>query len=104
MYCVFVFIPVKGITFHFYCTIPELESERKIILDFGLHLLLDLINLSIYVILYYHSINLFNYFLHICHLLSLSFRRRQSETFLLLKYFYSRELDNISFQANVLLI
>ena len=45
MYCVFVFIPVKGITFHFYFTIPEMESERKIILDFGLHLLLDLINL-----------------------------------------------------------
>ena len=59
---------------------------------------------SIYLILCYHLIHLFNYFLHICHLLALFFRPRQSETFLLLKYFYSRELEHISFQANVLLI
>ena len=69
--------------------------------DFRLHLPLDLINLFNTVLSFNKS---FNYFLYICHLLALLFRRRQSETFVLLKYFYSRELERISFQANVVLI
>ena len=79
------------------CTIPEMESD----FDFRLHLPLDLINLFNTVLSFNKS---FNYFLYICHLLALLFRRRQSETFVLLKYFYSRELERISFQANVVLI
>ena len=42
---------------------------------------------SIYLILYYYSLNLFNYFLYICYLLVLCFRHRQSEIFLSLKFF-----------------
>ena len=78
------------------------KAKKKKILNFGSKIWILI--WSIYLILCYHLIHLFNYFLHICHLLALSFRRRQSETFLLLKYFYSRELEHISFQANVLLI
>ena len=89
----------KGITFHFYYSWDGKHKKNN--LKFWISCCLIW---SIYLILYYHSINLFNYFLYICHLLALSFRRRQSETFLLLKSFYSKELDHISFQANVLLI
>ena len=40
----------------------------------------------------------------ICYLLALCIRRRQSDVFLLLKCFYSRELDHIRFEAYAPLI
>ena len=94
-------ISVKGITFHIYYSWDGRPKKKKI-LNFGSKIWILI--WSIYLILCYHLIHLFNYFLHICHLLALSFRPRQSETLLLLKYFYSRELEHILFQANVLLI
>ena len=81
---VFVFIFVKVLLPAF--TIPEIESERKISLNFWI-IFGDYINLSIYLILYYYFINLFNYFLYICCLLALCFRRRQSETFFCLNVY-----------------
>ena len=63
-----------------------MESKRKIILDYICRLIWSELNLIwIYLILYYHSINLFNYFSYICHLLALYIKHSQSETFLLLK-------------------
>ena len=75
------------------------KNNKSYVLDYICRLIL-----SMYLILYYYSIDLFNYFLYICYLLVLFFRRRQSENFLLLKCFYSKEMDQISFQANVPLI
>ena len=72
------------------------KNNKSYVLDYICRLIL-----SMYLILYYYSIDLFNYFSYICYLLVLFFRRRQSENFLLLKCFYSKELDQISFQANV---
>ena len=77
------------------------KVKEKIALDFGLHFSLDLINLFN---MYYLSIKLINYFLYMCYLSALCFRRRQSETFLLFNCFYSRELDRISFLANIALM
>ena len=65
---------------------------------FGLDLPPDLINLFNITLLFNKS---FQLLLYIWYLPAL---RRQKETFLLLKCFYSRELDLISFQANVSLI
>ena len=97
-YSIFIFI--KGITFQLLLFL-RWKVKEKLVLDFGLHLPLDFINL---VNMYYYSIKLFNYFLYICYLLALCFRRRQSETFLLPNCFYSRELDRILFLANIPLI
>ena len=97
-YSIFIFI--KGITFQLLLFL-RWKVKEKLVLDFGLHLPLDLINLFN---MYYYSIKLFNYFLYICYVSALCFRCRQSETFLLFKCFYSRELDRISFLANIALI
>ena len=97
-YSIFIFI--KGITFQLLLFL-RWKVKEKLVLDFGLHSPLDFINL---VNMYYYSIKLFNYFLYICYLLALCFRRRQSETFLLPNCFYSRELDHILFLANSPLI
>ena len=49
IYCVFVFIFVKGLPHAF--VIPEMESEGKINVGFGLLLSLDLINIFNIVLL-----------------------------------------------------
>ena len=100
-YCVFVFIFVKGITPRFNYPWDEKRKKNKSqFLDYICRLIS-----SIYLISYYYSINHFDYFFkYICYLFALCSRCRQSESFLLLKCFYSRELDDISFQTDFLLI